>query len=137
MKITTFLYCLNSINNTTPTETHITADGILPMIKADFIPTTFSFSVILGVTGLDMSKDHTITITFNDPNNKPLIESNDFNMPKDDKVNGLPIGAQGFMLSMDFRNTKLEQEGMYYTNIIIDGENLGNYEIYVARKKQD
>ena len=53
-----------------------------------------------------MSKDHTITITFNDPNNKPLIESNDFNMPKDDKVNGLPIGAQGFMLSMDFRNTK-------------------------------
>lgn len=84
-----------------------------------------------------MSKDHTITITFNDPNNKPLIESNDFNMPKDDKVNGLPIGAQGFMLSMDFRNTKLEQEGMYYTNIIIDGENLGNYEIYVARKKQD
>ena len=41
------------------------------------------------------------------------------------------------MLSMDFRNTKLEQEGMYYTNIIIDGENLGNYEIYVARKKQD
>ena len=46
----------------------------------------------------------------------------------------LPNEARGIILSMELRNAILREEGMYSTEIVLDGKNLGEYEIYVKAK---
>ena len=40
------------------------------------------------------------------------------------------------MLGMDLRNVIIRQEGAYYTEVFLDGKNLGEFDIYVKAKQR-
>lgn len=137
VKIATFLYCLGTDNQQNP-EGPITAIGILPVLTPEFIPSAFSFSIVLGITGLADNRDHTLDICFKDNNKNPVVEAKNIKIPVDAMKMGnldLPEGARGLMLSMELKNAILREEGMYSTEVHFDGERLGDYEIYVKAKK--
>ncbi len=135
-KVATFLYCLGTENQQKP-GAPITAIGILPVLTPEFIPSAFSFSIVLGIVGLTDDRDHILDIYFKDNNHKPVVEAKNIKIPVEAMKNGdleLPDEAKGLMLSMELKNAILREEGMYSTEIHFDGDCLGEYEIYVKAK---
>lgn len=135
-KVSTFLYCLGTENQHNP-KGPINAIGILPVLTPEFIPSAFSFAIVVGIVGLEKDRDHILNVCFKDNNNNPLIDSNDIRISVDTMKEGdldLPNEARGIILSMELRNAILREEGMYSTEIVLDGKNLGEYEIYAKAK---
>ncbi len=137
-KVATFLYCLGTDNQQNPGGP-ITAIGILPVLTPEFIPSAFSFSIVLGIVGISTEKDHILDICFKDQNKTPIVEAKNIKIPVDAIKKGdldLPEEARGLMLSMELKNAVLRKEGMYSTEVHFDGEDLGVYEIYVKAKNE-
>jgi hypothetical protein len=137
-KISTFLYCLGTNNQQKPNGP-ITAIGILPVLTPEFIPSAFSFSIVIGITGLSDDQDHILDICFKDNFKVPVVDAKNIRIPVDVMKNGdleLPDEAKSLMLSMELKNAILREEGMYSTEVHFDGERLGEYEIYVKAKNK-
>lgn len=135
-KISTFIYCLGADKPNVP-NAPINAIGVLNIITPEFIPSAFSFSIIVGFVGMKDKSNHTLDIIFKDNHDKPLVEAKGVNISMDNidvTTLGLPDEAKGMMLSMDLKNVILREEGKYSTSVSLDGEKLGDYDIYVKGK---
>lgn len=140
--ITNFVYCLNverSISQNGKSES-ITARGILNALTPEFIPSTFSFSIIFSVLDIDTSKNNTIRILFQkkEDNATPIIDSGimPFGIKSDSRDKLIPQQFKGVNVGMDLRNVILEHEGIYETKIIVNDEESFQYEIYVIGKRK-
>ncbi|MEY8379245.1 hypothetical protein AALD22_26570 [Lachnospiraceae bacterium 56-18] len=136
-KVTTFIYCLGT-TNMEGDFSPINAMGVLQTLTPEFIPSTFSFSIILGIRGIDSSCDHNLDIIFKDSNENVLVEARNISVLAEQLKNGnlvLPEDQRGMMLGMDLRNVIIKQEGVYYTEIIFDGKKLGVFDIYAKAKQ--
>lgn len=135
-KISTFFYCLGTErpgDNSAP----LNAIGVLQALVPEFIPSAFSFAIVLGIVGVRDNNVHTLDIIFKDNHGDALVEAKSINLPvmdSDDKGLDLPIEASGIMLGMDLKNVILREEGTYSTCILFDGKHLGDYDIYVKGK---
>ncbi|MDQ0162012.1 DUF6941 family protein [Aeribacillus alveayuensis] len=132
-KISTFMYCDRAELNPQG-QMHIT--NPLLVMNPVFVPGMYSFSVVFGVQGLDNESDHTLRVLFLSPNENepPLIDTNTISLPKGTAPKimiSLPPEQKGMMFNMDFRNVVFKTEGTYKTRVYFDGENLGDYPIYV------
>ena len=137
-KITTFVYCLGT-TNMEGQNAPLNAMGILPLLNPEFIPSTFSFSIIVGLRGIDETCNHTMDIVFRNPNGEALVEAKNIVISAEhwrEGDKGLPEEYNGVMLGMDLRNVIMKSEGIYYTEVSFDGEKLGDYDIYVKAKQQ-
>lgn len=135
-----FIYCLNAerVSSNDGQGENINAMGVLSTLTPEFIPGTFSFSIIFSVLGIDTSVNNTIQIIFSQKEEeKPLVESGVITIPPfpNDNEIGLPDKYRGLNMSMDFRNVIFETEGLYNTKIIFNDQIFANNEIYVKGKR--
>ena len=138
-KLSSFIYCINS--ERTPTldgkgET-INAIGILSVITPEFVPGTFSFSIIFSIVDIDLKQDNRIKIIFTDDNDKEILNSNEIILPTENLVDTLniPDEYKGINMCMDLRNIVFEKDGVYKTTIIFNGNEIGTNEIYVKGRR--
>ncbi len=135
-KVSTFVYCLGT-TNMEGDNAPINAMGVLPVLTPDFIPSTFSFSIIIGIRGIDDECNHTMDIIFKDSLKNNLVEAKDILISANQLQRGeqsLPKEYRGIVLGMDLRNVIIKQEGVYFTEVYFDRKKLGDFDIYVKAK---
>lgn len=135
-----FIYCLNAervpaVNGKGDT---INAMGVLSALTLEFMPGTFSFSIIFSVLDADASQRNEIQIIFS-KEDTVLIDSGVISIPPIESTDNydLPKEYKGLNMSMDFRNVIFKEEGLYQTKVMFNGQEVGINEIYVKGKVRD
>lgn len=134
--VSTFIYCLGT-TNMEGKNSPINAMGVLQNLTPEFIPSTFSFSIIVGIKQIDLSSDHKLDIIFKDTEGNNLVEAKDIPVSAEQLKSGdlnLPEDQRGLMLGLDLRNVILKKEGNYKTEVRLDGIILGEFDIYAKAK---
>lgn len=138
--LTNFIYCINAerVPAGDGNGDSINAMGVLSTLTPEFVPGTFSFSIIFSVLDVNVLGNNTIQIVFSkEGEEKGLIDTGIITippMPNEDKI-GLPDRFKGLNMSMDFRNVIFEEEGLYNTAVFFNGQLLANNPIYVKGKR--
>ena len=133
-KITNFVYCLSVERE----NENINANNIISVLTPEFVPGSFSFSLIFSVLDLDISKENSVQIIFKTAEGEStLVDSGEINIPIPEIKNeiDLPSEQVGLNMSMDLRNVVFEKEGLYVTNVYINKTLLLEKEIYVKGKR--
>lgn len=135
-----FIYCLNAervpaVNGKGDT---INAMGVLSALTLEFMPGTFSFSIIFSVLDADASQRNEIQIIFS-KEDTVLIDSGVISIPPIESTDNydLPKEYKGLNMSMDFRNVIFKEEGLYQTKVVFNNQEVGINEIYVKGKVRD
>ena len=65
-ELTNFIYCINAerIPSKDGKSDSVNAIGVLSSLTPEFVPGTFSFSIIFSVLDVNISESNTIRITF-------------------------------------------------------------------------
>jgi len=139
-KLANFIYCINAerVPANDGKGDSINAIGVLSALTPEFVPGTFSFSIIFSVLDIDISGNNTIQIIFSkETEEKNLVDSGVITLPAIPDTNeiGLPNEYRGLNMSMDFRNVVFESEGLYNTTVIFNGQLLTNKPVYVKGKR--
>lgn len=139
-RISNFIYCLNAERIAAPdgNRDSMNAMGVVSVLTPEFIPGTFSFSIVFSILGVDkVYETNKIRVVFEDMEGNKLVDTGDIELPPkpegDDFI--LPVDYQGLDMSMDFRNVIFEKEGLYKTQIIWNGQSLGDCRIYVKGRR--
>ncbi len=139
-RLNNFIYCMNAerVSNEGKGD-FINAMGVLSVLIPEFVPGTFSFSIVFSVLDIDVSKNNSIQIVFSkNKDTNPLVNSGVIMIPPVPDEDGgvrLPNEYRGLNMSMDFRNVVFEEEGVYNTAVYCNGELLANNLIYVKGKR--
>ena len=139
IKLKNFVYCNNVERNQIPNGGEsLNAMGIVSALIPEFIPGSFSFSIVFSILGVDVTKSNSIQIVFaQKDNNKTLVDTGTISIPpttRDEHVL-IPDDYFGFNMSMDFRNVVFEEEGVYYTKSVFTGIDIGQSDIYAKSKR--
>ena len=138
--LSNFIYCINAerTDNGEGNDGNINAIGIMSAITPEFVPGTFSFSIIFTVLDVDTTKNNTVQVIFKqDSEENSLADTGIVTVPPmpDRNITGLPDEYKGMNMSMDLRNVIFESEGLYTTKVIFNGTELGSKSIYVKGKR--
>lgn len=135
-----FIYCLNAerVPAANGKGDTINAMGVLSALTLEFMPGTFSFSIIFSVLDADASQRNEIQIIFS-KEDTVLIDSGVISIPPIESTDNydLPKEYKGLNMSMDFRNVIFKEEGLYQTKVMFNGQEVGINEIYVKGKVRD
>lgn len=139
-KLTNFIYCINAerVPAKDGNGDSINAIGVMSALTPEFVPGTFSFSIIFSVLDVDVTGNNTIQIIFSkDGEDNNLVNSGIITIPPVPNVDevGLPNEYKGLNMSMDFRNVIFESEGLYNTAVLFNGQLLAINPIYVKGKR--
>ena len=139
-KLTNFIYCIGAerIPSNNGKGDAINAMGILSVLTPEFVPSTFSFSIIFSILNIDLNKNNTIQILFSKEGSQDkLVDSGTVTIPPSTEKGDIQIPDEykGLNMSMDFRNVVLDTEGLYKTEIYFNGELLEEKPIYVKGKR--
>ena len=131
-KLKNFLYCLNI--NTTDGSTNIT--GLMSAFSPEYIPGLFSFFV--GFTLLNLTEgEHLVTINFINPDKDIIASINDVNINyKKESACNLPEEYMGVNIAAGFQNVDFKKSGLYFTQVLLDGNDMGKFEIFVKGKNE-
>jgi hypothetical protein len=145
-KVTTFMYAANAVQEQVKEQGQGQGQGpmhiIAPLLTIVplYIPSTFSFFVVFGIKDFETAKSHNLRVVFRNIKEpmKSLVEASVVipPVPPDPSVK-LPDNEKSFLSSLGFQNVVLESEGLYKTSIFFDDNNIGDYEVYVARKNNE
>ncbi len=120
-KISTFMYSEGAVNETVPNGQRLHIVAPLLIFTPMFIPGTLSFSVSMGIIGIDVDKDHIFQFKFKTPVNgeAPLIDTGEINFPRvnDPSIYDLPLDMRGIMLNFGFQNVVFRNEGTYISEV--------------------
>jgi len=138
-RISSFLYAESIVTSITPDGIKPTIVGPMQIINLAFIPSSYSFAIILGLQDFDRDKAHKLRIEFVSVNNETLYSASteSFAEPTNNNGNGLFNSFACTQLSIDLRNVVFLNEGTYTTKIWFDNELLGDYPIFVGSIKDD
>ena len=137
-KLTNFIYCLNAerVGSNNGTGDGINALGVLSNMLLEFIPGTFSYSIIFTILGMDFDCSNRIRIVLKDPVDKVVIDTGETLLPPISNGNStIPNEYSGLNMSMDLRNVIFETKGVYKTEVYFNGKLLKSNEIYVDSKR--
>jgi hypothetical protein len=131
-RITNFIYCMSA--NTSDIEAN--ALGILSAITPEYVPGSFSFSVLCSIVDIE-NGTHNIAMKFLNPSGDILVNI-DCSVPYE-KISetNLPNEYLGINISSNWQNVVLKESGLYKTVVNVDGEECGTYEIYVKGKNEE
>ncbi|MCI1778098.1 MAG: hypothetical protein LKI04_29195 [Paenibacillus lautus] len=134
-RITSFVYCEDAKQEMTNQGVKLHVSNPFASLLPMFVPGSFSFSVCIGIAGINPEKEHTLRYIFRPTDNSsaPLIDTGElkFFMSNDPGLSFVPIDYQGAVLSMDFKNTVFRKNGEYVSDIYINGELVAEYPIMV------
>lgn len=131
-KIKNFLYCLNV--DTVEGRTDI--KGIMTSMTPEYIPGLFSFSIHFSL--LDLAEgEHTITIKFINPEEETIAEIDNVKVDyKKDINSNLPEEHKGINIAAAIQNVDFKKSGLYFTKVLLDGNDMGKFEIYAKGKNE-
>ncbi|MEC0565959.1 hypothetical protein P8841_09180 [Bacillus spizizenii] len=102
------------------------------LIRPPFLPATPSFSVSVGVAGIDPNRENTFSFKISGPDQQLVLDSNDFSLPKNPQHDkSLPDEANGFFFNFNLRDVPLKVKGKYTAEIYINKEKIGEFALYV------
>lgn len=130
--IKNFIYCLNS-NNSNGTNSVV---GVLAAIAPEYVPGQYSFSVNFSLLNLSEG-EHDLSLKFKNSSGIVVssIENAKIKYEKDTKSN-LPDEYVGVNIAANFQNVDIKESGTYFTEVIFDGDTLGQFDIYVKGKNE-
>ena len=130
--ISNLLYCLNV--NTTDGRTDII--GLMTAMSPEYIPGLFSFSV--NFTLLDLTEgEHRITINFKNPEKETITTIDNVKLEyKKDENSNLPDEHMGVNVAAGLQNVDFKQSGNYSTQVILDGKDMGEFEVFAKGKNE-
>lgn len=138
-KLANFIYCLSAERQQVPQGQgeSINAMGVLTVLTPEFVPGTFSFSIIFSILDVDASSDSQIKIVFKEKGGKEIVNTGSITIPPAPAEVGVQIPSEylGYNLSMDFRNVVFEHEGEYATEVYFNSVLLGTNVIYVKGRR--
>lgn len=131
-EIKNFLYCLNI--NTSEGRTDIV--GLLNAMTPEYIPGLFSFSINFTLSNITEG-EHTLIIKFRDPDKEEItsIDNAIISFKKDENSN-LPDEQMGVNVAAGLQNVNFKKSGLYSTEVILDGTNIGEYYIFAKGKNE-
>lgn len=103
----------------------------LNLINPGYLPGKYSFSVVFGMVGIDTEKNQYVKLRFEDEKGNVLIETSELEIGKEKGQAKLPKEYRGVMMSLDFRNIDLKEEGIHKTIITINDDVIGEFPIPV------
>lgn len=129
-KVSAFLYCDSIENLMTPMGPKLTISNPLQVFTPAYIPGNFSFGILLGIIGFDTKAKHNLRILFKyRETEKVIFDTNIIEFPIQAESK-FPTDLDGTMINMDLRNVVIEKPGEYFTEVIFDGEKIGEYPIW-------
>lgn len=127
-KVTNFAFC----EQTSIDENNPRAINYLQVIQTS--SESFSFSILFSVTDFSANEDHTGYVTFSDPNDNTLIETEKFFLEKEDKFKDKANLVTGVSMGVEFE-VPFEGQGLYTLRLFFDDEKLGEFFIPVLFEK--
>ena len=105
--------------------------GPVTTVRPQFIPGNYSFSVSVGVIGVDMQKENSMRFVLKEPSGKVLNDLDEAPLPVAGPDNKLPKEYGGFVACIDFRNAVIQEEGVYSLEVYVNSELIGTKNIPV------
>ena len=136
-EIKNFIYCMGTKSDTRPGEERrvTSVEGIQNCLLPDYIPGNFSFSIVFSLLDLEPGEEYCVEVSFNHENEEVArVEDIQLTGRIDNKYN-VPEKFFGYQIAIDFRNVLLNEEGVYHTIVSLNGEEKGDYPIYVKAKQ--
>lgn len=142
-RLSPFMYAESAVQiGPSPAEQKFQITGPLQVILPLYIPGTFSFCIVFGITEMDLSVQHKIRVVFKKQDSlTPIVDTHDavigpFTPPTGAGAT-LPLESQGFMSSVGLQNVDFKTPGIYVTTIYLDGEELGSEPIDVIKRNDN
>lgn len=126
-RIGTFVYC----EDTELIDGKMHAINPLLNLSPPFVPGTYSFAVLFGILDVDFEVDHILNFRFYDSQNELVMDSGEINLQSRGHNTTLPRDWWGYMFNFNMRNLPLRHEGVYRSELFVDGEKIGDFPIYV------
>lgn len=131
--ISTFMYCEDAIDNKSPDGNKLSLNNPFIVFRPLFIPSQFSFGVVMGIIGLDFEEKQNLQVKFSSPNDDVILDTGvidlDLALTIPDKESNLPPEFRGAIMNLNFRNVPLRVEGIYRSDVFINSELLGQFPI--------
>lgn len=128
------VFCMSSSNEK---EHGLTATNILLSMNPEYLPGLFSFSVVVTIRDIDITKEHKISIRmFNTFNNDEVINSSNESKTFDKGNSNIPIEYKGINLALSLSNVNFKSSGLYKFVINCDGSDVGEKYIFVKGKNE-
>ncbi len=131
-RIANFIYCVKTERDVEG----ICAKGVLTALSPEKIPGDMSFSVLCSVTDIEEGT-HNIIFRFINPDGKILVETGGDAAYEKNKNNNIPKEHTGLNICLNFMNVEMEKAGIYKTEVTVDGDICGVYEIYGKGKNEE
>lgn len=123
------IFCAN-VKNANDTLSGLSAEGLLPLIVMDNFPNMYSFSIVFSICEINANDNNKLRVTFG-KEDKILADTGEIFVPANEDMAKFPIEFQGLNFSLDLKNLKFEEEGLYKANVYLNGILLGDKEINV------
>lgn len=137
VRVSTFMYSEDTISDPTPQGPRLNVVNPQLVFRPMFLPSLFSFAITFGISGIDNSQEHKFKFLFFAPNDVELLINSEFMLPINTEEKAeLPLEERGVMMNMNLRNVPFKVEGVYNSELIVDGVSLGKFSIYVKGKEQ-
>lgn len=133
-KLVSFTLC-DSINSV-PASRGIVQMLVEPqlVLRPQYIPGNFSFSIALGVADLNLQTKNEIRLVIINPEKKVVYDSLPNILPIIRKDDSIPKEYQGIMMCVDIRNLIVECEGEYIISISLNGECIDEKPVPIFRR---
>lgn len=105
--------------------------GPITTLRPQYIPGNYSFSVSVGIIGVDMQKENSMRFVLKAPSGAMLNDLGETPLPVAAVDSNLPKEYSGFVACIDFRNVVISEEGVYSLEVYINGESIGAKDIPV------
>lgn len=128
--ISSFTYCDSIQTEMTPQGPRNQIVNPLQVLAPIAIPGNYSFAINCNIAGFDTMKENCVRIQFISPKGQILNDTGDikFQLPAEQiKLNKLGV----MQFNLDMRNLVLDEVGLYSTKVLVNGEQIGEYNIQV------
>lgn len=134
-RITMFMLGESVANVPTTNGTNPQLVNPVVVLRPAYIPGNFSFGVALGVQGVDSNANATNKIRFEilSPSGEVVQNSPEITLPPHEEDLILPLEYQGLALTLDIRNMRIPEEGLYKFCFYVNGQLLNPQEFAVYR----
>lgn len=128
--VSSFTYCDSIQTEITPQGAKAQIVRPLQVLMPVSLPSNYSFAIACNIAGFDVHKENSVQIRFVSPSRKVINDTNEikFQMPKEQIKPNRPSVMQ---FNLDMRNIVLEEEGIHVTEVLMNGEKIGEYKIAV------
>lgn len=130
-----FIYSEETKVKGNPGKLHV--ENPIQVLELKYIPSYYSICATFGISNIDFSKSKKLRIAFYDPENKPIIDTDVFDLTQfqAEKLN-IEEPLKGMVdLNIDLRNTEFEKSGKYCAKLFIDDAFLSEHFLEVIMAK--